>query len=199
MTPTMVSFQERVVLRDFVSLNWTGGDIVEIGAFCGASAVAILQGMNAAKCPGSLHVYDTFVFPEDHPGLNAVYRAHAPNLGHSFRGEFDKATEPFKHALQVHQGDAREAQVPEAISLLHFDCAISRAFHEAVSMAFFPKIPVGGYLIQQDYGYKAAPWIPEVMGNLQKRVKALLQVETSAYYKVTQPLTRDAVLAAFRN
>lgn len=200
MIPSFVSLQERAALRDFVALNWTGGPIVEIGAFAGASAVAINQGMDAARLTGVFHVYDTFMFPDGEAHAEA-YRQRLPwNHSDSFLSNFQLAVAPWVYRMHVHIGDAlRSALPPDSIYLLHLDCAISAAFHRAVSQRFFPLVTPGGVIVQQDEGYDQAIWIAPAMKRLVDagRVVRLFRVETSIYYAVRQGISAEDVDAAF--
>lgn len=191
----MVSLPERRALRDWVALDWTGGDIVEIGAFAGASAVAILQGMEAASRPGQLHVYDTFEMPADR-GIEAIYRQLVD--AKSFLEPFLANTAPWSHRVSVAVGKAEVAgQVPERISLLHLDCAISKGFHRDVSLRFFPRLEVGATLIQQDFDYEPAPYIKVAMQRLVRSLEPVNHVGTSRYFVVRAPLEPAAIEEAF--
>src|SRR5690349_175196 len=105
----MVTLPERQTLRDWVALNYVGqGEVVEIGAFCGGSTIALLQGLEDAKWPKPLHVYDLFEFPDG--GHEAEYRRLVPIPGKSFRPVFDHVTQNWAHRLRVTQGDASKAR-----------------------------------------------------------------------------------------
>lgn len=184
MMPTMVTLQERASLRDWVALNWLGaGSIVEIGAFAGGSATAILQGMEMARHPGTLHVYDTFKFPKG--GHEQVYRALVGLQGESFRPAFDAIMRQWQHRLRVVEGDASQAAwTAGPIEILHIDCSVSREFHERIALEFYPQLLTGATLVHQDYGYEKAPFIVEMMERLKPWFQRWGTVETTCYFQV---------------
>lgn len=196
MTPTMVTLAERAQLRDWVALNWVGqGEVVEIGTFCGGSAIAILQGMEAAKWPKPLHVYDVFEFPEG--GHEKAYRELVPIEGKSFRAVFDFVTKNWAHRLRVTQGDAsKHSWVCGPIEFLHLDCSISSEFHEAIAREFYPHLIVGGTLAHQDFTYEKAPFIAEMMGKLERFFNRVARVGTTVYFTVKEEMSRESIEAA---
>jgi len=187
------------MLRDWVALNWIGqGDVVEIGAFAGGSTVAILQGMELARRPRPMHVFDVFKFPEG--GHEAAYRKIVQTKGDSFRGAFDKITREWGDRLRVNEGDASQLGWHGApIEILHIDCSISLAFHESIARQFYPYLVHGASLIHQDYGYTKAPFIKEMMTKLGAHVELWATADTTAYFVVKQQMTAadiDKALAA---
>lgn len=196
MSPSLVSMPERQVLRDFLAFNYRGdGDVVEIGAFCGSSAIAIMQGIAATRHKRKLFVYDTFLFPEN--DLERKYRNHTPLLkGRSFREEFDLQTRHWRDEMVVVQGDAATKKWPGVpIEFLHIDCSVSREFHEAIALEFYPHVMAGGVIAHQDYGYERAPFIAEIMSSLGG-FKPLLDVETSRYFLCRQRMRREEIAVA---
>ena len=196
MMPTMVSMPERTTLRDWVALNWLGfGDIVEIGAFVGGSTTAILQGMEMTRHPGTLHVYDVFKFPKG--GHEDVYRGLVGVHSDSFRKVFDGITREWKDRLRVVEGDASEQRWEGGkIEFLHFDCSISREFHEKIALEFYPHLMPQATLVHQDYGYEKAPFIAEIMDALDPWFKRVGMIETSAYFVLDKKITREEIKLA---
>lgn len=198
MMPTMVSFPERQLLRDWVALNWLGfGDIVEIGAFAGGSTTAILQGMEATRHPGTLHVYDVFRFPKG--GHEDVYRGLIGIQGESFRKVFDGITRQWSHRLKVTEGDAsQEKWTGGPIEMLHIDCSVSREFHEKVALEFYPKLMPQATVIHQDWGYEKAPFIKEMMAKLAPKFIGVASMETTRYFVLDGKITREEIAAALK-
>lgn len=199
MIPSFVTMPERIALRDYVALNWTGGALVEVGSFCGATAVAILQGMDAAKRPGKLHCYDTFRFPNNEEWAEE-YRKRVPGVeGDSFLGVFEDAVGSWTTKVVAQVGEAEGAPLPPPTWLLHLDCALSAEFHRDVSRRFFPLVIPGGVIVQQDWGYDRAPYIDTVMRRLAAGglVVPIYDVDTSRYYFVRQAIPEEAVEMAF--
>lgn len=198
MIPTMVSLPERVTLRDWVALNWLGsGDIVEIGSFVGGSAIAILQGMEMARHHGRLHAYDIFTFPKG--GHEEAYRALVPVQGESFRKVFNDVTREWGERLVVIQADASEQKwAGPGIEILHIDCSISKDFHEKIALEFYPNLLLHATLVHQDYDYKLAPFIAEMMKKLEPWFTRLGTVETTAYFSLTRKITREDIEQALR-
>lgn len=191
MMPTMVSMPERTFLRDWVALQWLGfGDIVEIGAFAGGSSTAILQGMEMTRHRGTLHVYDTFVFPKG--GHEDTYRSLIGIEGDDFRKVFDGITREWANRLRVVQGDASAQKWEHGrIELLHIDCSVSQEFHEKVALEFYPNLMGNGTLVHQDFGYERAPFIAEMMAKLKPWFRRIGQIETTVYFMVEKKPTRE--------
>lgn len=184
MVETMVSFQERIVLRQWVALNWQArGEIVEIGAFAGGSAVAILEGMEDSRRQGYLHVYDTFKFPEG--GHEETYRRLLyQQSGESFVHHFLRNTAPWSPRIILNEKDASSAKWNGSpIEVLHIDCSVSREFHEAIAREFYPYLLKNACVIHQDYTYEKAPFIPEMMDKLERFFTKTIQVESSQYFR----------------
>jgi hypothetical protein len=190
MMPTMVSMPERSFLRDWVALQWLGfGDIVEIGAFAGGSATAILQGMEATRHKGTLHVYDTFTFPKG--GHESVYRSLIGIQGDDFRKVFDGIMREWGDRLRVVQADASSQKWQHGrIEMLHLDCSISQEFHEKVALEFYPSLMPNGSLVHQDFGYENAKFIPEMMAKLEPWFRRVATIETTAYFAVEKTPTK---------
>lgn len=197
MIPSMVSIAERAALRDFIALNYEGiGEVVEIGAFCGSSAIALMQGIQKTRHPKKLHVYDAFLFPKN--DLEKVYRKLIPQCrGESFRDEFDFQTRQWKDAMVVNHGDAAQAEwTGGSIEFLHIDCSISREFHEAIAMEFYPHLCVNGVIAHQDFDYGNAPFIKEIMDAFGDAFKAIAHVGSTKYFRKQRDFTRQAIADA---
>lgn len=196
--PSMVSLPERTTLRDWVAFNWMGfGDIVEIGAFVGSSAVAIMQGMEMTRNPGKLHVYDTFKFPQG--GHEETYRSLVGIKGDSFRTVFNGITRQWSDRLVVNEGDAALAKwTGGKIEFLHIDCSISREFHEQIALEFYPHLTPQATLVHQDYSYERAPFIAEMMAKLSPWFQRLGQIETTAYFTRSGKFTREDIERALQ-
>lgn len=195
----MVSDPERIFLIGFIDMHMAGpGEFVEIGTFCGGSAIAILRGMEKAGLEGrKLHVFDTFKFPTN--DLEAVFRHMVPHCkGESFREEFDRQTAPYYDRLAVFEGDAAQhCWTGGPIRFLHIDCSISREFHEAVAREFYPHLVPGSVIAHQDYLYDRAPFIPEMMTKLEPWFESMIQVITTQYFRCTKTPSRAELEAAF--
>lgn len=186
----MVSLPERVALKEVVSLWFDGeGAVVEIGSLAGSSAIAILQGLRQARYPQKLHVYDAFLYPTN--DLEPTYRAVLGCEGNSFRSVFDRCTRMWAHDIIVNEGDASKAKWTGGdIGLLHIDCSISQAFHEAIALEFYPHMRVGGVIVHQDYGYERATFIPKLMEKAAPWFKSAMAVDTTKYFKCTKKVSR---------
>mgnify|MGYP001576704912 CR=1 FL=1 len=199
MIPTMTTFQERAVLRDWVALNYCGeGAVVEIGALAGASTRALLHGIQATGFFWSLWVYDNFRLPGNQH--DAEYRRIlGADVGESFREIFDRSLGSASRLVNVLEGDAAAATVlPNEIEILHLDCAVSEDFHRAIYAKFFPLFVRGATLVQQDFNYKNAPYIAHFMKRMERFCKALFDVESSRYYEVVVVPTREEVEEAIK-
>jgi hypothetical protein len=194
MIPSMVSLPERVMLRDFVGLNYEGvGELVEIGTFCGSSAIAILQGIHRNGNFKKLHIFDTFLFPTN--DLEKTYRKFLPRvMGNSFRSEFDFQTRAWKEWLIVTEGDASAQKwTGGPIEFMHVDCSVSREFHRAIAVEFYPHILESAVIAHQDFTYARAPFIKEIMESLSLWFKPIWRVETTQYFRCLKTITRDEI------
>ena len=195
----MVSLPERVALKEFVALNYSGiGNVVEIGAFAGASAIAIMQGIEASRHRAKLFVYDAFKFPTNH--LEPVYRGLLPGLKDaSFRKAFDFETREWTARMEVFEGDAAQAKWEHGpIEFMHIDCSISREFHEAIALEFYPHLVHGAFIAHQDFKYERAPFIAEIMKRLEPNFSSKLDIETTKYFKCERPMSRAEIEKALR-
>lgn len=193
----MVSMPERLALKDFLALNFEGlGEVVEIGAFAGSSAIAIMQGIRKTRHKKKLHVYDAFLFPKN--DLEPIYRKMMPHQkGDSFREEFDFQTREWRDSMVVVEGDAsRQKWEGGPIEFLHIDCSVSREFHEAIALEFYPHLVQNGIVAHQDYDYGRAPFIAEIMAALGDAFKPIQHVITTKYFRCQKTLSREEIAAA---
>ncbi len=193
----MVSLPERMTLRSFMAASYEGvGEVVEIGALAGSSAISIMQGLQDGRHKRKLHVYDAFLFPKN--DLEKTYRKILPRQkGDSFREEFDFQTRNWKEAMVVVEGDAsKQKWTGGPIEFMHIDCSISREFHEAIALEFYPHLCLNGVIVHQDFDYGRATFIPEIMAALAPWFNSIIHVETSKYFRCKKTLTRDDVSAA---
>lgn len=197
MIPSMVSIEERIVLKDFLALNYEGlGKVVEIGAFAGSSAIAIMQGIADSRYKRKLHVYDAFRFPTN--DLEQKYRELLPQCkGAGFREAFDFYTRVWGDSLVVIEGDAAEQKwLGGDIEFLHVDCSISREFHEAIAREFYPNLCLNAVIAHQDYGYGRAPFIAGIMQALGGWFELIGKVETTRYFRCVRRLRRAELIEA---
>lgn len=193
----MVSLRERISLRDFISQNYEGlGNVVEIGAFCGSSAIAIMQGLRLSKHNTKLHVFDAFLFPTN--DLEGVYRQMLPHCGGaSFRSEFDFQTRKWENEMVVVEGDAAQHKwTGGSIEFMHIDCSISREFHEAIAAEFYPHLCQNAIVAHQDYEYERAPFIKEIMESFAPWFKPLMLIGTTKYFRCEKIPTESEIMAA---
>lgn len=197
MIPSMVSIGERVALREHLALNFEGiGAVVEIGALAGSSAIAIMQGISKSRHQAKLHVYDAFLFPKN--DLESVYRKLLPRQkGDSFREEFYFQTRQWKDAMIVVEGDAsKQKWTGGPIEFMHIDCSISREFHEAIALEFYPHLMQNSVIAHQDYDYGRAPFIAEIMTSLATWFKPIMHIQTTKYFRCLKEMTREEIAAS---
>jgi hypothetical protein len=161
-TPGQIVPAERELYYALARDHYQGlGEIVELGALFGASAVCFAAGLrdnprvrNKSK---RIHSYDLFqIYPEILP--------YFPDgaVGGSFRHVFEMHTAPYRDMVETTTCNIRE--VPwdgQPIELLFIDAEKSAAGYEAVMRTLYPfLIPGLSKIVDQDFFYQLAWWLP---------------------------------------
>ena len=166
----LLGLEERKLLYELARHVYSGaGEVVELGAFCGASTCCLAAGLSAnPKAAGrKVHSYDRFV--ADEPYLVEFIRTQfgdSIEMGQSFADIFRRATVDFAGRIEVHAGDLLEQSWPGGapIELLFVDIAKTLALSGKVLTGFFPHLTPGrSIVIQQDFYHPTAFYLPVVM------------------------------------
>jgi hypothetical protein len=195
-TPGEIGHAERLAYHALTREHYTGrGEIVEIGALLGASSVCLAQGLagNAAMIDadidGRIHVYDKF---EVYPHLaDLVFPFHgiAPRkVGSSFRDLYEANTKSFASMITIHEGDAHKATwCGKPIEILFIDCAVSAHLYQHLMDVFYPHLIEGALIVDQDFFYQFAPWLPVKAELMATQIKPLAAVDCALIARATTP------------
>lgn len=167
--PSQTTNEERLLFYWLASEKFTGaGEIVEVGALAGASTLCLAAG--ALENPAvrgrkfRLNVYDRFIADD---GLCAeFFDRHYPGEGikpgDDFSSLYRRNIAAVADHVDVHQIDARDLRWDgRPIEILFIDCALSAALYDHFMREFFPcLIPGRSWVIDQDFFFQNAPWIP---------------------------------------
>jgi Methyltransferase domain len=166
----LLGLEERKLLYHLARDIYTGaGDVVELGAFCGASTCCLAAGLrdNPRSAGRRVHSYDCFIANE--PYLVNFIRTQfgdALEIGQSFAAIFRRSTAEFANLIEVHAGDLLEQSWPSEvpIEILFVDVAKTLALSAKVLSEFFPRlIPGKSIVIHQDFYHPTAFYLPVVM------------------------------------
>ena len=152
--------QEKSLVWRVHTLCWAGrhalsrrGDFVECGVYRGFCFGVLTHYLDFANVDKTLYLYDTFEgIPDAYNSenrSNAVYEQE-PDL-------FERVTSRFSGYpnVRVVQGivpDTFQAEVPEAIALLHLDMNSARSEIEALEV-LYDRVVSGGIIIFDDFGW----------------------------------------------
>jgi hypothetical protein len=148
---SMVTSTERRALSEFAANIYDYGCsrdavIVDAGTYLGASTTALGEGLRRsdltpAERTGRIWSYDLFVATPAMVGAGLGDRGIA--AGGSFRHVFDEMTADVQDYLTVHEGDIRQATVPDSqVSILFLDIMWSYDAAHDIGSRFYPLLPV---------------------------------------------------------
>ncbi len=166
----MLGLEERKLLYHLVRSLYAGkGEVVELGAFCGASTCCLAAGLrdNPRAVGRCVHSYDSFIANETYMvDFIRTQFGETFERGQSFAGLFHRATAQFSDLIEVHAGDLLAQSWPSqaAIEILFVDVAKTLALSGKVLTEFFPRlIPRQSIVIHQDFYHPTAFYLPVVM------------------------------------
>jgi hypothetical protein len=193
----MLGLEERKLLYQLARYCYTGeGEVVELGAFCGASTCCLAAGLreNPSAAGHHIHSYDSFVANE--PYLVDFIRTQlgeSLQMGASFASIFRRATAEFADIMEVHEGDLLQQTWPSQlpIEILFVDVAKTLALSSKVLTEFFVHLTPGkSIVIHQDFYHPTAFYLPVVMDVLRDHFSI---IETgrdwSVVFRLEAPIT----------
>jgi hypothetical protein len=162
--PAMLGLEERQFLYHLGRDVYRGdGEIMDVGAFLGASACALAAGMRdnprTFQRTRRIHSYDFFTYGEYHAGhvpggqwragddMLPIYRQHV--------APFADMIEPIKGDICAQQWDGRP------IEILFVDFTQTWDHHEFVVRTFYPHLIPGNrsVLVHQDFIFTVCYWL----------------------------------------
>jgi len=184
------------VARDLYTFS---GSIVDLGAFCGATATALVVGMINNKHFSShtmptatVYSYDLFKAFGSSDSLNWYYDgARTFKEGDDFFDVFCEITRRFSNFIVPHQGDV--AQAPYGgplIELLSIDVCKSRETTDAVFRKFMPMLLPGAYILQQDFIHPWHPYLHTAIGYFADHFEVIHEnpLGSTVLYRLTRPI-----------
>jgi predicted O-methyltransferase YrrM len=176
--------EERQLLYHLASAVYKGQcAIIDAGAFAGASAVCLAEGLkhNANIEPEGfpkIHSFDRFVV--DTSATQELWRKRcgvSKQINDSFEDVFLQQTAPYSDIIALHKGDFRAFKWPaEPIGILFLDICKNAKLNSNAIDQFFPCLtPGGSILVHQDYFNAHVPWIHITMEYLSESFDCLVE------------------------
>ena len=162
----MISTSERKMLTWLVANLYSGkGEIVDLGAFIGASAVCLAAGLSASRAADKrkrIHSFDRFT--GDYPVEWIRQNTNFTTDGASYLNVYRKQMQSFAECIDVIPGDLLEiGWNGKPIEVLFLDVLKSAPLATAVVSNFFPSLQPGSIVIAQDYLHESLPYTVGVM------------------------------------
>lgn len=174
---------------------WTGaGEIVDAGAFCGASAYALAAGLHDGasdtRRDGRIWSYDLFAandaYTRDYiqtafyaftdPAGAIKFCKREVAFGESFLDIFEFQTQRYASHIRAFPGSILDhAWDGSDIEVLFIDVAKTLEIQQHLFRSFLPKLIPGGILLQQDFHHAWHPYIHVAMEYL------------APYFRITHP------------
>ena len=169
----MIGDEERRALY-WISRHWFAGrgEIVDAGAYIGASAFAIAAGASAnpvvKRRRPIIHSYDYFQAVDDYVIRSLRESGHAVEPGGDYLDVFRGQTRRYRDLIEPHPGDFLTMQWHAPIELLFIDIAKTPELNTHLIREFFPHlIPGHSLVIHQDFFHCWHPHIHITMEALE--------------------------------
>ena len=199
----MLGEEERRCLFHLAKEHYSGrGEVVDAGAFIGASASSLAAGMAASgRVEGSgkhLFSYDYFAAIDEYVADFISESVRPIERGESYLDVFEGQTAPWSDLIEAIPGDFCEAEwIGSPIELLFIDIAKTRKLHSHVVRSFFGHlIPGHSVVIHQDYQHAWHPYIHismEFLGDHFELIDPLVEHQSRVWiYKEEIPEDRLA-------
>lgn len=166
----LLGLEERKLLYHLARDVFSGaGEIVDLGAFCGASTSCLAAGLkdNPRAAENRVQSYDSFLASEIYL-VDFIRHQFGEQLalGQSFETIFRRVVAEYADRIEVHAGELLEQSWPidKPIELLFVDIAKTLALSGKVLTEFFPRmIPGKSLVVHQDFYHPTAFYLPVVM------------------------------------
>jgi predicted O-methyltransferase YrrM len=190
----MLGSEERKLMYRLAKGDLTGsGAVVDLGAFCGASASIFCEGLNRnARCAGvKVHSYDRFI-ADDPFTVSGTGLARGESFEHLFRA----ATAPYLDRIVIHAGDVMEQFWPadELIELLFVDVAKTIPLSGHILTQFFPALRPGSIVIHQDFYHPYTFWLAVQMEALSAYFSVIkVRKDWSIAFRLDRPIPANVL------
>lgn len=191
--PGEIEAPERTLLYNIARDHYTGrGAIVEVGALVGASTVCLAEGLmhnKVSKCRKAIRVFDRFLtYPHLADCFFPQHNIREHKAGDSFRAVYDQNTAPYADLIDAHEGDAHSLKWDGGpIEILFIDCAMSADLYQHFIDVLYPHLIDGAIVIDQDFFYERATWLPVKAEMMIDHCKPWLVAECTMAAKWTRP------------
>jgi hypothetical protein len=199
--PSMLSTDDKIVyyqtLRDLYTFS---GAIVDLGAFMGATATAMLFGCfdNARWSADTVrrplvHSFDLWKL---NIGAAAYINHHYNEPRHQDGDDFlyafqELVVSRFGDLVLATQGDVASAPYHGGpIEILSVDVCKSRSTTEAVFRRFMPLLMKGAYILQQDFVHPWHPYLHTAVGYFAERFEVVREMPegSTVLYRLIEPI-----------
>lgn len=193
----MLSQGERRMLYSLARDHYRGeGEIIDGGSFFGSSAASIAQGLrdNPHFEPREvIHAYELGYLPAPKRGDRArKFGNQEYTMGESFVPILENTIEPWADLIELNIGDLNEKEwTGQQIDICFIDVCKTAQLNAHVAKQFYSHIPVGGYLINQDFFFDRLPWIKVTMGYLSEYFEWKGRVFSSSIWECIKPVPQE--------
>lgn len=165
--PAMTTEAERHAYYNLAKVKVREGEIVELGAWLGASTVAIAAGIRDSGVEGKVRVWDRFVWkPAAHEP-----KAGGPLIGSMFE-QFKKNVAPLVQFVDANPGEiAKIKWTGHPIALMVIDAPKRVPEIAAVLTEFGPHVKRGAVMVWQDFCHFPSYAIPACLYRLKSKIK----------------------------
>lgn len=199
-TPGEIVAEERSLYSDLLAERYTGaGEIVEVGALVGASSICLADGLirniNVSDKRKRIHVFDRFeVYPHLTQTFFPAHGIRGYSVGDNFLPEYARNTAACAEYLDVTKVDGFKLEWNHGpIEILFIDCAVSAVMYQHFIDVLYPHLTDGALIIDQDFFYQMAPWLPmkqELMSDVCELWTYVDSTHVAQFHKDDMPLPR---------
>lgn len=193
-------FDEELQLLYWLGRNRFSGQgaVVDAGAFLGASAALLAQGLRdnptAAEAAKRVYSYDLFQWSEFYRDF--VPREAVPASGDTLPWVIANSWGELARYIVPRKGDiCAQPWGEEPIEILFVDFTQTWQHHDFVVRNFVANLRPGGILIHQDYSYVVCYWLPLFMNRYAEYFDLIspLVGAASAVWELKRPLPASAI------
>jgi hypothetical protein len=147
---------ERTMLSWLAEVLYTGaGEVVELGAFIGASSASLGSGLarnaKVADKAGRIHVFDRFVGEFEAQWIREKTKMQV-GADHDFFHLYKKQTAAVSEYLTINRGNFLDSTWSKPIEIMYVDLAKNGVLTDKVVHDYFPHLMPGrSVVIMQDY------------------------------------------------